>query len=343
MAEAETLERKPIRLADASARFAAQRASQGTDNPVSDAARTLGQKSGEARQERQAAQVQDQEASPEIEAQQLDDDNTEESTVAEDVSEESPSDELEAQETDDDSASDEGTESIDLGDGVVLTLDEVRDGVMRQADYTRKTQDLSEERKSFESDRSQRLEVLNTLQGALVQEFGKPKSLEAFIEEEGSEDGLKMYAKQQARLEKLSAARQVMEREQAHDLAQRKESTVKALTGKYGDKASGIFEEAVTYATEKSGLDRSYIQGLMSHPVAIELVRDSQELHRLKANNGKVKKLVANKPKVVKPGSKVSGQAKAQSNIQHAEANLRRSHKLADAVAVLRARRGTGR
>ena len=336
MAEAaETIERKPIRLAEAKQRFHAQREAQGTDNPVSDAARTLGKKSAEARETRQAEQTQAEEI------EQQDDDNTESSTVAENASEESPSEDTEALEQDDTEEPEGQPEVIDLGDGVTMTLDEVRDGVMRQADYTRKTQDLSEAKKAFDSDRTQRLEVLNTLHGALVQEFGTPKSMKALIAEHGHEEGIEKYSEQQERMEKLAAAKQVMDREAAHDLAQRKDSTVKALSEKYGEKATGIFEGAVDYAAQTSGLDRGYIQGMISHPAAIEIVRKAQEYDNLKANSGKVKKLVANKPKVVKPGAKQSVQASAQSKVQHAEASLRRSHKLADAVAVLRARRGS--
>lgn len=43
---------------------------------------------------------------------------------------------------------------IDMGDGQLMTLGELKKGYLRQSDYTRKTQALAEERKAFEAERN---------------------------------------------------------------------------------------------------------------------------------------------------------------------------------------------
>jgi hypothetical protein len=53
--------------------------------------------------------------------------------------------------------------------------------------------------------------------------------------------------------------------------------------------------------------------------------------------------MIADKPRVVKPGAKVSHQAAGQSAIQNAHARLKSSGNLADAVALLRTMRAKGR
>ena len=136
-------------------------------NPVSEAAKTLGQRSATARQERQAAT--DAEAQPEAEstAEATQGDTTETDTALTDE---------QAAETE---AQDDGP--IDLGEGVSLTKDEIRQNILRQADYTRKTQDLAEMRKALDAERSTKLTQLDTVIAQLQQRAGQPKSLKQWL------------------------------------------------------------------------------------------------------------------------------------------------------------------
>lgn len=227
---------------------------------------------------------------------------------------------------------------MDLGEGVTMSRAEIKQHLMRQADYTQKTQHLSAERQAFEADRSQRLGVLDAMIAGFQNQMGQPKSLEAHLAEDPV-DGLMNFARQQTRLEQLAQVRNVRSQEQAHHTAMLRDSTVKALAEKHGDKAPGYFKDAVDYAHGHIGGDRNQLEALMSHPFAIEAAHKARQWDALQASQGKVKKTVAGVPPVTRPGTRVSGQQGAQSAFQKSIAALKASGKPADAVAALRAQR----
>ena len=63
----------------------------------------------------------------------------------------------------------------------------------------------------------------------------------------------------------------------------------------------------------------------------------------LQAGKDKVARMIAGKPKVVRPGAKQTSQAQGQAAVRSAHAKLKSSGNLADAVALLRTLRGKGR
>ena len=335
--------KQPISVQEAAARFKAQRQAQGTDNPtkdVSEAARTLGKRGAEARQARQADVSRETQEAPQGAEQQSTD--TAETTDAQ--GETDPSHlETEEQEQATPSTLDDKEELIlahdDDGKPVAMSRAEIRENLLRQADYTRKTQALAERTKGFEADREQRLRVLDALIGGMRQEIGQPKPLTQLIKELGSEEGIQQYAAQQERFEKLSLAEKVRQEESAHDIGKRRESTLSALAERHGDKAPQMFDKALADAKAATGMNENYLLQFLVHPAAIEYISDALEYRAMKAGKPQITKMVAGKPAVIRPGAKTTNQAAAQSNIQRAEATLKTSGKLADGVALLRARR----
>jgi len=304
---------------------------------ASDAARILGQRAAAARQERLAEATRQAQGSAPAEGSNVEDDQTPLGEARDETANDGSPTGTEAQ------AEDEPGEAqtIDLGEGLTVTLDEIRDGFMMKADHTRKTQSLAEERKAFEADRAQRLSVTDTLIEALRQRIGQPKTLRQYVSEMGSDEGLLKFSEQQEQLDAINAAMNVRHQENTHHINLAKTATINALAETHGDKAATIFSDAVQYAKAQTGLDESYLTGALAHPAAIAMVNDAKAYRELQKNKGQVQRFVADKPKVIKPGAKVSAQGAQHNVIQNAQAKLKSSGQLADAVALLRARRGT--
>lgn len=335
-AAAATAAPQAISMADGLARYQASKAAAKAEvNPISEAARTLGKQAAAARaQARQTQAAESQEPPPEEQQHtNAEDDPTIEGTLDETATDEQPI------ETEAAAEEESAPQTIDLGDGLKVTLDEVRDGFMMKADHTRKTQKLAEERTKFESARKQSIDVLDTLIPALEGEIGKPKSMKEWLQIDPVE-GLLKFAEQTERLEKLAIAKQTRAAEQAHWDRQNIDNTIAALKESHGDKAEGHYTAAVEYAAKSLGMDKSYLAKMMAHPGIIELAHKAAKYDAIQSNKGNVTKLIADKPKVTKPGSKVSAQASQQTNVQAAHAKLKSTGNLADAVALLRTIRG---
>lgn len=326
---------QPITAGQAAQMLAEQRAAQAKPD-LSAHASALGKAAAEARKARTA----EAQAQPEAEAGEPEqDDETQGQAEGETLTENTASDgtsEDQAQEREADSQ-DDGT--IDLGDGVKIEKELAREGIMLKADYTRKTQALAEERKQLETIRTQKVAQLDTALTAVQNLLPQPKDQDVLIDELGLEEGIKAFAQQQRMWASFGKALEARQAEQSQYVEHQKQTTIKHLSEKHGDKAANIFSEAVQYVSSKTGTDARSVEALLAHPEAVEMVKDAIAYRELKAKEPDVKRTLAEKPKVVKPGAKVSAQATAQSNVQAARANLKKSGSLADAVAFLQAQR----
>lgn len=322
----------PITVAQAANMLAEKRQAQAKPD-LSAHASAMGKAAAEARK----ARTTEAQPAPQSEETEGETEQDDQSPTGETLSEETASSEHPETEGQTEGEPQDGT--IDLGDGVKVTLDEVRDGFMLKADHTRKTQALAEERKAFESDRTQRLSLLDNVILAGQQLLGQPQDPRALIEEYGADEGMKRYFAQVQQFEQLGRVIQVRQEEQARNVSHLKQATIKELSAELGDKAEGVFSKAVEYVASKTGTDPKAVEAMMAHPEAVKMVQDAMAYRELKASEGTVKRTIAEKPKVIKPGPKVSAQSQAQNNIKTAKANLQKSGSWQDAVALLRAQR----
>ncbi len=324
-----------------------------TKNPISDAARTLGQRAQAARQERQAEAARQAEESAETtESEAEGGDVEDEPEAGSDAEAEGTQDELttangeSSTETETDANTVELAEgqTIDLGEGVRVTRDEIRDGFMMKADHTRKTQALAAERKQLEADRTQRLSELDKVIAAGKQVLPQAKDLDVFVEELGAEEGLKAYSRQQKMFGELSKAWNAAENEKQRIHLDSEAARDKDLAENYNKawadpvKRDKAYTELSAYAL-KDGATPEELRG-MTKPWMLKALDKAAKYDALQANKGKVTTMVANKPKVVKPGARLSNQAAGQTSIQNAQAKLKSSGNIADAVQLLRAMRG---
>lgn len=72
------------------------------------------------------------------------------------------------------------------------------------------------------------------------------------------------------------------------------------------------------------------------------MVDKAAKYDALQKGSGKVARMIADKPRVVRPGAKHSNQAQGQAAVRNAHAKLKSSGNLADAVALIRTIRARG-
>lgn len=334
----------PITSQQAATMLAEKRAAGAATNP-SDAARILGQRAAEARKERQAEAARTQEAEAvEADAEQQSEDKADSAPDAE-TANESPSQEQGASQADPDESQegDEGT--IDLGDGVALTKQEIRDGILMRAQFTKSQMALADERKQLESKFTQRLSDLDKTIASLEPMKGQVKTRAQFIEEFGYAEGLDKWDEHTSR---VNAAKQLAQhtksKAQQEARAQAEQDCDRYLVENYNKEwADPQKYEAAQVAISKHarslGFTSEQILALGVLPGALMALHDSLELKSLKEKGGEIKRTIADKPKVTRPGAKVSAQAGAQSAAQTARAALKSSGSLKDAVAYLQAQR----
>jgi hypothetical protein len=343
----------PITSSQAATMLAERRAASAPTTNPSDAARILGQRAAEARKERQAQAAQPQEA-PAVVAEAGSEPEDESTPIQ---GSDTPGDETathgQPSETQATEGEPEGNEpqTIELEPGLKVTLDEVRAGFMLKADHTRKTQALAEERKQLEGNVSQKLSLLERQIAALEPLVGnnKPKTMRDFVHEHGAEEGLVLFHEHQARVE---AARRLAEhtRTTAQKEARAKaeqdcdQHLVEHYSKEWADPQK--YDAAMVEITKHAkaiGLTNDEIYAIGTNPAAIIALDESRQFRALKASTGSVKASVAEKPKVIRPGAKLSAQAGAHSAANSAKAQLKSSGSLADAVKYLQARRGAPR
>ena len=336
-----------ITTQQAATMLAERRAAENKANP-SDAARILGQRAAEARRERQAQATQAQESAPEAEGSEPEDESN---PIGSDTPGDETAEAAQPTETQAGENEPEGDEpqTIELEPGLKVTLDDVRAGFMLKADHTRKTQALAEERKQLEGNVSQKLSLLERQIAALEPLKGQVKTRAQFIDEFGYAEGLDKWDEHQSR---VNAAKQLAQHTRT---TAQKEARAKAeqdcdqhLVENYNKEWADPkkYDSAMIEITKHAkaiGLTGDEIYALGTNPAAIIALDESRQFRALKASTGGVKASIADKPKVIRPGAKVSAQAGATSAATAARAQLKSSGSLADAVKYLQARRGAPR
>lgn len=238
--------------------------------------------------------------------------------------------------------------TIDLGDGMKVSLKEVRDGFMLKADHTRKTQALAAERRQHEAERIQRLRDLDQLIGALVSQAPRPKTLKQHLAEDPAY-GLARFAEQTENLGRLAHVARAAEGHKTHALAEAEAARDRDLAETYDPSWADRSTRERAYAALSAyavgeGANPAELRELV-RPWMIRTLDKAAKYDALHKGSGRVARMIADKPKVVRPGAKHSNQAHSQAAVRNAHAKLKSSGSLADAVALIRtirARSGAG-
>jgi hypothetical protein len=305
-------------------------------NEVSDAARKLGQRAAEARQERQAKTAAE---TQEPEEEQQTENTADEATPGDLSAAEQNQSETQEAETQEEPAE---AQTIDFGDGISMPLEEVKQNLLRQADYTKKTQQVSERAKALDLRESQGLAQLDQTLEILTQKLGQPKTLQQFIAEDES-TALKRYAAQEEEVRALQAANVIRERKAAERRgrlqAERDEHLAENYNKTWSDPEKRVadYTKLTDYALKLGATKEDLLD--LTQPFMIKALDKAAKLDAIEAQRGKVTKVVSGKPPVIRPGTKVSAGAAKLSEVQAAQTKAKASGQLADAVALLQARR----
>jgi len=201
------------------------------------------------------------------------------------------------------------------GSEMEVTLDELLRGYQREADYTRKTSELSLEKSKYNdlmqqsqseiNNKLSKLEELTTVaQQELQQEYSRI-DFEKLYEEDPSE-AARLEHKMRKRAENLAMIQEETKANQQQEFQkylQEQQHKVSTLVPEFNDpaKASKLKSDMRVYLS-KLGYGDKDINSIYDARQVL-LIRDAMAYDALKKSNAKVTKKVATAPKVVRSGT----------------------------------------
>jgi hypothetical protein len=239
------------------------------------------------------------------------------------------------------------------GEELEVGIDELKSGYQRQADYTRKSQALAEQRKETEKIQSERqqlgqerqmyangLQMLREQQTAKLQDFDtvdwetlKQEDPYAYmIKKDEYRDAQERvnnvaYQQEQVQNEQMQQAQQA----KTHFIRQEYTRLVEALP-EWEDKDSTIKEDVRKYAAEVGFLPDE-INQLADHR-SVLVIKKAMEFDKLTKKVAPKKKAVKKVPKVQKAGRGTSKEETAAEALKTKRARLRKSGKQDDAASL---------
>ena len=232
-------------------------------------------------------------------------------------------------------------------------IDELKSGYQRQADYTRKSQALAEQRKETENIQSERmqleqerqmyangLQMLQEQQTAKLQDFDKV-DWETMKEEDPYQYMLKKdeYRDAQERVNNAAQQQALIQQEQQSaaqqvrgQFVQQEYARLVAALPEWNDKDSTIKKDIQEYATSV-GFRPEEINQLADHR-SVLVIKKAMEFDKLTKKVAPKKKAVKKVPKVQKAGRGTSKEDTATENLNKKRARLRKSGKQDDAASL---------
>ena len=239
------------------------------------------------------------------------------------------------------------TVTID-GTDYEVTQDELIQGYQRNADYTRKTQELAAEKQQSSDfvERSKkdvetklaRLDQLNqAAQSQLQQEYAQI-DFEKLYEEDPAE-AARLEHKMRKKNEQLQQVQRQTQELQTQEFSkyleeQQKQLSVKVPEMNHPEKGSEFKKQMRNYLSSV-GFNNQEIDSVYDHRYVL-LVKDAMNYRNLQKAKPEIKKKAVNAPKVVRGGvSKSKGQQQAEVRRQQLS-KLRKTGKVADAAKLFR-------
>ena len=239
------------------------------------------------------------------------------------------------------------TVTID-GTNFEVTQDELIQGYQRNADYTRKTQELAAEKQQSSDfvERSKkdveaklaRLDQLNQAASAQLQQEYAQVDFEKLYDEDPVE-AARMEHKMRKKNEQLQQVQQQTQQLQMEEFnkylqEQQKQLTIKLPELNHPEKGTQFKKQMRDYLSSQ-GFNDQEIDSVYDHRYVM-LVRDAMSYRNLQTAKPQIKKKAINAPKIVKGGvSKSKGQQAAEAKRQQLS-RLKKSGKVADAAKIFR-------
>jgi hypothetical protein len=239
------------------------------------------------------------------------------------------------------------------GEDVNVTLEELQQGYSRTSDYSRKTQQLAEQRKQFEqqatqiqAERTQLAENLKAVEQFLSNPVPQPD--QNLINSDPSEylRQKDAYEKHQDTVKAVKDEQVRLQQQQQQDLMQNYQKNLESAkfelleripSWKNADVATKEKSAVVTYA-KRVGFSDLEMQ-TASDPRAIEVLRKAYLYDKLVAKNQVAKKKVTKAPKMIKGAVPTSNNESKQRKSKQLFDRLKKSGKREDAVNYLLAQK----
>lgn len=228
-----------------------------------------------------------------------------------------------------------------------VTLDELRNGYQRQADYTRKSQSLAEQRKAYESNlqavQSERgqyakaLETLSAQQGADMERFkavdwatlkkdDPMEYMEKRLELQDAQDKIAAVQNEQARVHQQATEDTKVF---LQDKLQKEAVTLTEKLPEYADPSSNLRDQIRTYAINE-GFSAEDVDGITDHRVVLILHKAMMADKGSTAPSKKTKTV----PKVVKSGTPQTKAQRGRKAVQAKRERLSQTGHQRDAANV---------
>jgi hypothetical protein len=230
---------------------------------------------------------------------------------------------------------------IDI-DGVKLTADEIKLGYMRTADYTRKTQELSERARAVSQEREMKLAKLTELvEGLAAEQIAEPDWVE--IARADPRNWVQKKALWDSRRTAIESAQRILAAEQADAMDRARANMIAELRTTYNPAWRDAramhrdLAQLAAYAREQ-GFTAEEVDSISSahHIRTLDKARKWDELQRQRPLAAK---RLAAKPNVQRPGAKVEQVAAHQRNLQSAWERFLKNPSVENGVAYSRAKR----
>jgi hypothetical protein len=236
------------------------------------------------------------------------------------------------------------------GEEQEVTLDELRNGYQRQADYTRKSQALAEQRKAYEanlqaiqSEREQYSQALEIMAAQQKNELAQYENIDwkTLKEDDPMEYMEKRLEYQEARdkivrvqqeQQRVAAEQQQRVQQQLSEIMQTEFTKLKEALPAYADPSSNLKNELRDYGLSL-GFSQQDLDSISDHRVVLVL---HKAMLQDRAAQGTVRKAKASKPvpKVVKSGTPESKAQRSKKASQQRRERLAKTGSTRDATSV---------
>lgn len=265
--------------------------------------------------------------------------------------------------TDDETSTDEGSEGprdaagrfispnarVRMPDGTTATVAELTQGHLRQSDYTRKTQELSEHRKEFEAQQARANETFQHLQTRYQQvdswlEATKPQRPnvpyaqdpvawgEYNQAKEGWDEAQRYWAAQ--RQETARAYQEQRDTKVREYLKKETDALYRAIPAFREQSKRDAFVSAAMDAYSELGFQRAEIAGLTDHRMILVL-RDAVKWRRAQAKKETVTKELEQKPQLIRGSKRTTPATKADTQKRLATERLLETGSFQDGVRAI--------
>ena len=255
-------------------------------------------------------------AEPEQTTEEVVEEPTEDNIPVEDVEEVEVAEATDDAEQDIDESPEEPSYTVKVdGSELTVTLDELLRGYQREADYTRKTSELSLEKSKYndlmqqsQGEINNKLSKLTELTSMAQQELQAEYSNINFekLYEDDPTEAARLEHKMRKRAENLGRIQEETKANQAHEFQkylQDQQHKVSSLVPEFNDpdKASKLKSDMRKYLSGLGYGDQEINSVYDARQVL--LIKDAMTYDKLRKSNPKVMKKVASAPKVLKSGS----------------------------------------